>query len=182
MSAVRKVGTISSIIAALLGSAIAQSERFEPGPLIADYGKTATIDGREALPEGVEFAVAFDVARAAEVGDISRALDSGARFLNMHVAAGVPAERIQLAFVIHGPAVFDVVASDRYRAKHDVANASADLVRELVKNDVKIFVCGQSAAYYGVEASDLLPGVTMSLSAMTRHALLQQDGYTVNPF
>jgi len=27
-----------------------------------------------------------------------------------------------------------------------------------------------------------LPGVTMALSAMTAHALLQQDGYTLNPF
>jgi len=28
----------------------------------------------------------------------------------------------------------------------------------------------------------LAPGVEMTLSAMTAHALLQQDGYTMNPF
>jgi len=39
-------------------------------------------------------------------------------------------------------------------------------------------------ARYGVafEGVDLLPNVEMALSAMTAHALLQQDGYTLNPF
>jgi intracellular sulfur oxidation DsrE/DsrF family protein len=47
---------------------------------------------------------------------------------------------------------------------------------------VKIIVCGQTAAYYGVKTDELLPGVQMALSAMTAHALLQQQGYTLNPF
>ena len=47
---------------------------------------------------------------------------------------------------------------------------------------VRFIVCGQSAAGQGVAKSELLPGVEMALSAMTAHALLQQQGYTVNPF
>jgi intracellular sulfur oxidation DsrE/DsrF family protein len=48
---------------------------------------------------------------------------------------------------------------------------------------VRIILCGQSAAGLGLdETADLLPGVEVALSAMTAHALLQQDGYTVNPF
>ncbi|HBH44411.1 MAG TPA: hypothetical protein DDY28_08390, partial [Hyphomonas atlantica] len=43
-------------------------------------------------------------------------------------------------------------------------------------------LCGQTAAYRDVTKADLLPGVEMSLSAMTAHAQLQQDGYTLNPF
>jgi intracellular sulfur oxidation DsrE/DsrF family protein len=47
---------------------------------------------------------------------------------------------------------------------------------------VQLLVCGQSAAYCDVKSDDLLPGVEMALSAMTAHALLQQQGYTLNPF
>jgi intracellular sulfur oxidation DsrE/DsrF family protein len=47
---------------------------------------------------------------------------------------------------------------------------------------VRIIVCGQKAAYYNVTSDDLLPGVKMALPAMTAHALLQQQGYTLNPF
>ena len=51
-----------------------------------------------------------------------------------------------------------------------------------LKQKYENFVCGQSAAYYGVATDDLLPGVEMALSAMTAHALLQQQDYSINPF
>jgi intracellular sulfur oxidation DsrE/DsrF family protein len=47
---------------------------------------------------------------------------------------------------------------------------------------VRFILCGQSAAANGVKKADLIEGVELHLSAMTAHALLQQDGYTVNPF
>ena len=49
-------------------------------------------------------------------------------------------------------------------------------------NNDHIILGGQSAAYYEIGVEDLLPGVDMALSAMTAHALLQQDGFTLNPF
>ena len=73
----------------------------------------------------------------------------------------------------------------RFRHSYDVsggASASADLVATLIDHGVRIIVCGQSAAYYDVETDDILPGVEMAMSAMTVHALLQQQGYTLNPF
>ena len=83
-------------------------------------------------------------------------------------------ENIHLAIVVHGTAVHDVT--------RDSAGANADLVAALVEHGVEIFVCGQSAVWYDIAAGDLLPGVSMSLSAMTAHARLQSDGYTLNPF
>ena len=47
---------------------------------------------------------------------------------------------------------------------------------------VHIILCWQSVAFYGVSHEDMLPGVEMALSAMTAHAILQQEGYTLNPF
>jgi intracellular sulfur oxidation DsrE/DsrF family protein len=91
----------------------------------------------------------------------------------MHARAGVHADRIKVAVVVHGTAVHDVAGE---------APASAGLVAALVDQGVRILVCGQSAAYYDVKSDDLLPGVEMALSAMTAHALLQQQGYTLNPF
>jgi len=51
-----------------------------------------------------------------------------------------------------------------------------------LNNQVKVYLCGQSAAYYDVKNTDLYKGVDMALSAMTAHALLQQQGYSLNPF
>ena len=63
----------------------------------------------------------------------------------------------------------------------DKESANAALIADLIAHNVDIYVCGQSAAHYEVNASDLLPNVQLALSAMTAHALLQQRGYTLNP-
>ena len=105
----------------------------------------------------------------------------------MHADAGVSSERIDLAVVIHGGAVKDMTQDKFYQAQnnkqHDQPlNANAALISALHKQGGQFYVCGQSATHRGIKVTDLLPGVKMSLSAMTAHALLQQQGYTINPF
>jgi intracellular sulfur oxidation DsrE/DsrF family protein len=51
-----------------------------------------------------------------------------------------------------------------------------------MNNNVRIVLCGQAAAAYEIDIKQLVEGVEIELSAMTAHALLQQDGYTINPF
>ena len=100
----------------------------------------------------------------------------------MHVANGVPLENINLALVVHGKAGFDLLKAPLYQHKYQQENANVALVQALLKNQVKIYICGQSAAYHGITNDMVLPGVEMALSAMTAHATLQTQGYTLNPF
>lgn len=157
---------------------------FTYGPVFDRYGRVADVPGAEPLPDGTVLRVAFDIADAAEPGEVSRRLDSAARFINMHARAGLAPMDVQVAIVLHGRAAWDVANADWYAARQDGAeNANADLVAQLIDlGGVRILVCGQTAAFYDITGDDLLPGVEMSLSAMTAHALLQQDGYTLNPF
>ena len=60
--------------------------------------------------------------------------------------------------------------------------APAERIEALLAEDVRFILCGQSAAALGIQRQSLAPGVQMALSAMTAHALLQQQGYTLNPF
>ncbi len=164
-------------------AADAQLDKFTKGPLIEDYGPVAVIEGREAIPENTVFKVSFDLSKEAKPETINRNLESAARFLNMHAASGVKAENLHLALVVHGSAVFDFVNDEKYSIKeNDKVNTNKQLISDLIANGVEIYVCGQSATYQGVSFQDLLPDVKMSLSAMTAHALLQQRGYTLNPF
>lgn len=153
-------------------TAAAQSS-FETGPVIEEFGPAAIVEGASALSDSVSFRVSFDTREKAEDGNPNRTLVSAARFLNMHGRAGVDPDAIHLAVVIHGQAVKDVTK--------DAAD-SLPLIKALTNRNVRVIVCGQSAAYYGVVKDDLAPGVEMALSAMTAHALLQQEGYTLNPF
>ncbi len=161
------------ILSVLSISARADLSSFTTGPVIEDYGPVADVDATFAIPEDAVFRHSYDVAQRAEDGEPNRSLVTAARFINMHAKAGIGLDRIELAVVVHGAAVFDVSGD---------TSASAGLVKTLIDHGVSIIVCGQSAAYYDVETADLLPGVEMALSAMTAHALLQQQGYTLNPF
>ena len=126
--------------------------------------------------------VAFDVAEQGAQGKVNRRFESLARFLNMQARAGVPPEQVELALVVHGKAGFDLLDNKRFAEKFGGDNPNAPLLAALQKHGVRILLCGQSAAYNDIDHAQLLPGVEMALSAMTAHALLQQSGYTLNPF
>ncbi len=155
--------------------AIAQADfsSFTLGPEIEDFGPVADVDVTWPVPEGATFRHSFDVSERAEDGQLNRNLVSAARFINQLARVGVDADRVDIAVIVHGGATFDVSSQ---------ASANADLVATLIDHGVRIIVCGQSAAYYDVKTDDLLPGVEMAISAMAAHAVLQQQGYTLNPF
>lgn len=158
---------------------------FKPGPVLTEFGSHAPVPGIEQLPAKTEFAIAFDVATPAAEGSPNRGFDSAARFLNMHVANGVPQENIRLVVVVHGKAALELMTNAAHAANplsRQGDNPSGKLVEALLAEDVRFILCGQSAAAYRIAPGDLIPGVEMSLSAMTAHALLQKNGFTVNPF
>ncbi len=156
-----------------VGAAHADEPTFSTGPLIEAYGPAADVEIDALAPTGETLKLAFDVSERAEVGE-NRTLISAARFLNMHARHGVEPANMSLAIVVHGEAVRDVTGQ--------ADNPNRDLIAALVANGVQLYVCGQSAAYHGVSNADLAPGVAMALSAMTAHAMLQKDGYALNPF
>lgn len=166
------------LISLLLAPAVnAEESRFTTGPVIASYGPVADVEGAMPIPAHTRFKVVFDVSEGADAGALNRGLESAARFLNMHARAGVRASNIRLAIVVRGSATRDVAVHPRPNED----NANAALIADLIAHGVDIYVCGQSAAHYEVEARDLLPNVRLALSAMTAHAMLQQQGYTLNP-
>ena len=166
----------SAAIAAALSAApaLAGPGDFHPGPVLTEFGPVATVDSDVAIPAGHVFRVSYDTSKQSDDGALNRTLTGAARFLNMHVASGVPEGDIHLAIVVHGSAVRDVAT--------ETAGANTDLVAALLEHGARIYVCGQSAVWYDIGNDALLPGVNMALSAMTAHALLQADGYTLNPF
>lgn len=179
---------LTAMCLSLFGQTIVQAqsmpEAFSTGPVIEAYGPVADVTGSEPLSAEQVFKVSFDVADGADPGELNRSLVTAARFINMHARAGVDPDNIHLAIVVHGSAVIDMTNASRFEETHgeEAENANADLIAVLQSHGVEFIVCGQSASFQSVVTDDLLGGVRMALSAMTAHALLQQDGFTLNPF
>lgn len=176
---------VTLIAALVLGfGAPAAAQEVSYGPVFTEFGPVVDVpDADFAIPEDASFHVAFDVSRAAEEGKLNRGFESAARLINMHARTGVAPMENRAAVVVHGPAVLDLLTDAAWVARdRGEANPSGAMVRAMIDQGVRFIVCGQSAAGQGVAKSELIPGVELALSAMTAHALLQQQGYTVNPF
>ncbi len=170
------------ILLALAAPTDAAPDDFHAGTAIPAFGKVATIASDMPLPADAVWKHSFDVSNA-ERGKLNRGLESAARYVNMMVEAGVPIDRLKVAVVLHGPVVLDASSTARYTAQYGKTdNPNAGLVAALLAAGVDIWVCGQSAAAQDVAKADLLPGVKMAVSAMTAHAELQRQGYSLNPF
>ena len=179
---IKSVTTTAIIIALYLAPTSIHASEFSKGPLIKEFGPNAVVEQTTPVKATQKFMVSYDVAETPGSERMNNRYNSLARFLNMHVRAGVPKENIQLALVVHGDASNDLLSKEAYEERYSAENPNVELLNTLMEHGVKIYVCGQSATYHKINNRDLLPGVEMALSAMTTHALLQQQGYTLNPF
>ena len=176
------LGAASATTATAATATAAPLAGFHAGPVFTQFGQVASVDADFPIPPGTEFKVLFNVTDGADKGKINPSIESAARFINMHVEAGVPIDRIHLAIVAHGPVILDLLGPKAYAARFKGRkNPSRDMVEQLLAKGVQIVVCGQSSAAQKVAHADLLPGVKTALSAMTASALFQQQGYTLNP-
>lgn len=186
------LGAQDSMTTAADGSAVAGTEaspgtaavQATYGPILADFGPVyfnGEVDF--ATPLDRDFRALFDVAQAADDPDVrSAAIESAARFLNMHAQAGVPRERLGAAVVLHGAAARYALDNDAYRERHQVDNPSLALLEALHAVGVRIVICGQTAAARGFAESELAAPVELALSAMTAVKVLQDEGYQIVAF
>ena len=173
----------AALLGVLLLAAPAMAKEPSKGPLIEDYGPTYPINDRDVpLPEGFTYKAVFDLAAyPGEVTAVNVRLESVARFLNMHGRNGVPVENMDLAIVVHGAAVKNLLNNDAYEARYKIENPNLELLTQLHAAGVSIYVCGQSASFGGVDKNELADGVQLALSAMTMLTVLQSDGYALLP-
>jgi intracellular sulfur oxidation DsrE/DsrF family protein len=154
------------------------------GPVVVDFGPTFPVPSPDVpTPLDHRYRVVFDVAvGAAEPHQRNTRLETVARFLNMHAKAGVPRENMEVVLSVHGTAGKDLLDHAGYRARHGVDNPNAGLIRALVDAGVEVALCGQTSASRGLPREELLPGVKMSLSAMTLLISLQNQGWALIPW
>ena len=146
-------------------------------PRIARYGGIAALPDAAEQPRAGAKAV-FDITVASEPQEVSKGLESVARYLNLHAQAGRTPSEVKLALVLHGQATKVALQDEAYAritgAKH---NPNRELLGMLKEAGVEVYVCGQSLARNKYPASDVTPEVTVAVSAMTVNVNKQMDGY-----
>ncbi len=149
------------------------------GPVVENFGAVYPVPtGSFNLQPDRQYKVLMDIGKGPDDPvDRNRNIESAARFLNMHSRNGIKPENLELAIVLHGSGIHAALNEEAYSEHFLVENANRKLIAELKKSGVDIYVCGQSAAYNGYTAEELLPEISIAVSAMTVHVRLQQEGY-----
>ena len=134
------------------------------------------------LPPGAGWRHAFDAVDAGG-SEVNGGLGRADAFLEIMKAAGVAPDRVTVAVVVHGEAIFDVVNAGRHAAEVERSDhPNAEVVQRILDAGGEIWVCARSAAWQNVGDEDLLPGVRFAPSAMVAHAELQRRGFSLNPY
>lgn len=162
---------------------VTAQEAAQAGPVIHSAGAVFSVEPSFPTPGGMDYRLAFEMAAPAPAPDQMNVMfNNVARYLNMHAQAGVPRDRLDAAIVVHGPAAWELLDDEAYRARNGVPNPNTGVIRELLGAGVSIVLCGQTAKSRGVDVGQLTEGVEVGLSAMTAFIVLQEEGFRVNPW
>ena len=174
-----------TLVLSLLLSSLVFSQKLQPGNVIPEYGKTYVVASPGYITDTTStLKVVFDVNRSFSANEPNKLIETAARFLNMHENAGVDPGNMEVALVIHGNAVRDVLKDEYYQTEFpgESTNPNLPLLKSLYENGVKIIVCGQSANHYGVSPKRSNKHAQFALSAMTALVQLQNDNYRIINF
>jgi intracellular sulfur oxidation DsrE/DsrF family protein len=177
----RPFAAISTFVVALAAPLAAQQQ---PGPVILTGGAHAPVPNPTfAVPTDLTYKVEWDInVGSAKPDEVNDRYNVPARFLNQAAAIGVPRANVAAAIVVHGTAGEEMLNNEEYRARKGVDNPNIRLLEEMSRAGVRIILCGQTVASRKMPRDRILPFVQVAPSAAWAHAVLQRQGYTVNPF
>ena len=162
----------------------AQAEKPKTGPIIDDYGASFAIKKADlTLEKGKEYKVIFDIyTDRSKEGKENPLLNTVARYLNIHAQQGIKAKNMKVVVILHGAATKNALSNKVYEKKYDAKNPNAELIEALRKEDVEIFVCGQSFLFSKFDLDEVSEHVKVSLSALTALVEYQSNGYQIINF
>ena len=157
----------------------AQSDVRIEGPVIEQYGGTFQVDNPDyKLDSSRQYKVVFDIANSPDdKGALNPVINTLARFINMHVAAGIPKENLHVVGVFHNKASKDALIDEAYEKRYGIANPNAGLIKALKDAGVQLYMCGQSIHARKIEREEINPAIGLALSAMTILIDFQSKGY-----
>ena len=172
-------------VAALLGVSSALAQWPAPrAPAIPEADGYVAIPNVAVAPEKARvYRAVYDATRAAgKPAELIPALNMAGSELNALGAAGVPLKNAKFVVVFHGAAIEGILDEAHYKAKFGVSNPNVQVLSQLKKAGVDVFVCGQNLAFAGIDPKTLTPEVTIASDALIVLMKYQNDGYALLSF
>ena len=150
-------------------------------PVVKNFGSVSEVPFAVEKPDPkLDYKIIVEVSSTNERQElVHEFFDKVANVVNLHALGGVPANKLHVVMVIHGPAAQFVVNDEAYQKKFGMNNPNIPLFAALKEAGVKIFVCGQSVLKRNIDPETITPEVAVALSAVTTLTTYQLKGYAV---
>lgn len=109
--------------------------------------------------------------------EINYGLVEVARVINLHVASGIPLNKILPVIVVHGGALSAFCSNKYYKEHYKLDNPNQKLVTDLKNIGASFIACGQAMTFHKINKEDLLADMKVSLTAQTVLSSYQLKGY-----
>lgn len=159
-------------------------------PVIKKYG--AIVPATDAAQQPKENSkVILDITSDEKSGKIIKGFNRAALILNQYAHAGAGMENgFEMAIILHGNATKAALNDGAYVKHSDPyarfnwisANPNAEIIQQLAKEGVEIFVCNQAMAHRGYSTDEVFQEIKVAVSAATVLINKQTEGYAYLPF
>jgi intracellular sulfur oxidation DsrE/DsrF family protein len=157
--------------------AVAQHPAINAG----EYSGIVPVNDPTEVPDPkIEYKILFEITYNnpdSIAKDPNYALVEIARVINLHVASGIPINKIMPVIVVHAGALNAISNNAHYQERYKMDNPNLKLINDLKNIGAKFIACGQAMAFFKVKKEDLLPDVKVSLTAQTVLTSYQLKGY-----
>jgi intracellular sulfur oxidation DsrE/DsrF family protein len=137
-------------------------------------------DVTEIPDPNINYKILFEVAYGnpdSMAKEPNYALVEIARVINLHIASGIPANKIMPVILVHAKALNAICNNAHYQELYKMDNPNLTLIRDLEDAGAKFIACGQAMAFFNVKKEELLPEIKVVLSAQTILTSYQLKGY-----
>lgn len=153
-------------------------------PVIKNYGPAVSLPNAAVQPDTtLEYKILFDIGSEKTEGAdaYNSQLAHVGRLINVFATAGVMPDRMKLVAVIHASATPIVLTNEKYKATYNKDNPNLQLISELKKAGVVLYVCGQSLGDFQYQEDWVSPDITIALSAQVVIPTYELKGYAYMP-
>jgi intracellular sulfur oxidation DsrE/DsrF family protein len=169
---------IAAVISLSLLSVNAQNK---VNPVIKHFGTVSEVPFAVEKPDPkIDYKIVVEVASNNEKPEtVHEFFEKVAAVVNLHALGGVPANKLHVVMVIHGPAGHFIVNNAAYQKKFGIDNPNLPLFTALREAGVKMFVCGQTLLKRNIDHQTVVPEIKVALSAITTLTTYQLKGYAL---
>jgi len=129
----------------------------------------------------MKYKLLFDFAQgtidSVKVKEMNRGLAEIGRIINLHIAAGVKPENLEIVIVARGKAIYSLFSNDAFKKKFKADNPNTTIIQELESAGASFVTCGQAMQLMDIDRSSLQDNVKVAIAAKVALSTYQLKGY-----